>query len=65
VHYAQAAGSHDGDELRHRLLARLVQINDPRRERYLQLLAVINGWLAPESLAPVLDWSIQALSARL
>ena len=38
-------------------------VNDPRRERYLTLLAVINGWPAPESLAPVLDWSTRALSA--
>lgn len=31
-------------------------VNDPRRERYLVLLAVINGWAAPESLTPALDW---------
>ncbi|GAB3140976.1 MerR family transcriptional regulator [Amycolatopsis stemonae] len=31
-------------------------VNDPRRERYLRLLAVINGWAAPESLKPALDW---------
>ncbi|WP_410666768.1 MerR family transcriptional regulator [Amycolatopsis sp. cmx-4-68] len=31
-------------------------VNDPRRERYLELLAVINGWAAPESLTPALDW---------
>ena len=47
------------------LLARLEAVNDPRRERYLTLLTVINGWPAPESLTPVLDWSIQALSARV
>jgi hypothetical protein len=29
----------------------------------LQLLAVINGWPTPESLAPVFDWFIQALRA--
>jgi len=34
-------------------------VNDPRRERYLTLLAVINGWPGPESLAPVLDWSTE------
>jgi len=38
-------------------------VNDPRRERYLTLLAVINGWPAPDSLAPVLDWSTRALGA--
>jgi DNA-binding transcriptional MerR regulator len=31
-------------------------VNDPRRERYLRLLAVVNGWAAPESLRPALDW---------
>ncbi|RBJ05281.1 MerR family transcriptional regulator, partial [Micromonospora provocatoris] len=35
-----------------------------RRERYLELLAVVNGWPPAESLAPVLDWSIRALHAR-
>jgi hypothetical protein len=43
----------------------LESANDPRRERYLQLLAVINSWPAPESLAPVLDWFVQALRARI
>ncbi|RSM43391.1 MerR family transcriptional regulator [Amycolatopsis balhimycina DSM 5908] len=31
-------------------------VNDPRRERYLELLSVVNGWAAPESLTPALDW---------
>ncbi len=39
-------------------------MNDPRRERYLTLLAVINGSPAPESLTPVLDWSTRALAAN-
>jgi hypothetical protein len=50
--------------LLHGWLARLVIVNDPRRERYLQLLAVINGWPRQQSLAPALDWFIQALQAR-
>lgn len=37
-------------------------VNDPRRERYLELLAVINGWSAPESLTPALDWLAAAVS---
>ncbi|MGW3993048.1 MerR family transcriptional regulator [Amycolatopsis sp. NPDC004772] len=37
--------------------------NDPRRERYLQLLGVINGWAAPESLAPAFDWLAEAMAA--
>jgi len=52
-------------ESRQQLLSRLESINDPRRERYLQLLAVVNGWPAPESLQPVLDWSVGALEARM
>ncbi|WP_410630374.1 MerR family transcriptional regulator [Amycolatopsis sp. cmx-4-83] len=41
----------------------LETVNDPRRERYLELLAVINGWAAPESLTPALDW-LTAASSR-
>jgi DNA-binding transcriptional MerR regulator len=45
-------------------LAALVRtVNDPRRERYLRLLAVVNGWAAPESVAPELDWVAEALRA--
>ncbi|MFE2931990.1 MerR family transcriptional regulator [Streptomyces sp. NPDC059278] len=54
----------DDAESRWQLLARLERVNDPRRERYLSLLAVINGWPGPESLRPVLDWSVHALQAR-
>ncbi|GAA3437787.1 MerR family transcriptional regulator [Kutzneria kofuensis] len=43
------------------LLARLETANDPRRDRYLRLLAVINGWAAPEDVAPAVDWFIRAL----
>jgi hypothetical protein len=46
-------------------LAALVEdVNDPRRERYLRLLAVVNGWREPESRAPVLGWFAEALRAR-
>ncbi|MDX3191989.1 MerR family transcriptional regulator [Streptomyces sp. MN03-5084-2B] len=38
-------------------------VHDPRRERYLELLAVINGWAAPESLAPELDWLTAAVAS--
>ncbi|MFJ9842622.1 MerR family transcriptional regulator [Kitasatospora sp. NPDC101155] len=46
---------------RARLLERLRAMADPRRERYLTLLAVVNGWAAPESSAPALDWAVRAL----
>ncbi|KOU29072.1 MerR family transcriptional regulator [Streptomyces sp. WM6373] len=64
AYYAHLIGRPDDIELRRRLATRLESVNDPRRERYLQLLAVVNGWPAPESLAPVFDWSVQALRAR-
>ncbi|BFP55419.1 MerR family transcriptional regulator [Streptomyces sp. CMC78] len=64
AHYAQLLGRPDDVELRRLLATRLESVNDPRRELYLRLLAVVNGWPAPESLAPVLDRSLQALRVR-
>ncbi|GAA2755266.1 MerR family transcriptional regulator [Actinopolymorpha rutila] len=61
--YARAS-SPDGADVRDRLLRWLEAANDPRRDRYLQLLASINGWHAPDSLAPVFDWLDRALRAR-
>ncbi|MFD5946340.1 MerR family transcriptional regulator [Streptomyces collinus] len=63
--YAYVLGRPDDIELRRRLLTRLESVNDARRDRYSQLLAVINGWSAPESLAPALSWSVQALRIRV
>jgi DNA-binding transcriptional MerR regulator len=63
AHYARILGRPDDAGLRRQLLARLESVNDPRRERYLTLLSVINGWSAPDSLASVLDWSTRALGA--
>jgi DNA-binding transcriptional MerR regulator len=65
AHYAHIVGRLDDVDLRRRLLVRLESANDPRWARYLRLLAVINGWSAPESMAPALDWFIEALRARL
>ncbi|WP_330452522.1 MULTISPECIES: MerR family transcriptional regulator [unclassified Streptomyces] len=56
------AAEHSGAE---GLLPRLRRLNDPRRERYVQLLAVINGWPAPESPAPALDWAAEAVRVRM
>ncbi|ARX81121.1 MerR family transcriptional regulator [Streptomyces alboflavus] len=65
AHYALMVGDRIGAaDLRQRLLSRLETMNDPRRDRYLELLAVVNGWPPPDSLAPVLDWSVAALRAR-
>ncbi|GGW73824.1 MerR family transcriptional regulator [Streptomyces xantholiticus] len=65
AHYARLLGRPDDVELRRRLSTRLESVNDPRRERYFQLLAVVNGWPIPESLAPVFDWSVRALRVRI
>ena len=45
-----------------RLAAWLADAGDPRRERYVRLLAVINGWREPDSLAPTFDWLARALA---
>ncbi|GIH94024.1 MerR family transcriptional regulator [Planobispora siamensis] len=62
---ADIAGRPDDADFRRRLLARLETAGDPRRERYLRLLAVVNGWPAPESPAPASDWFARALRVRL
>ncbi|NUW37638.1 MerR family transcriptional regulator [Nonomuraea sp. SMC257] len=58
------AAEEDDGRLRRRLLGHLEAVNDPRRERYLRLLAVVNGWPPPESLTPPLDWTVRALRAH-
>lgn len=63
--YAHILGRPDDVELRRLLLLRLDSLSDPRRDRYFQLLAVINGWPAPENLAPALNWSVEAVRARV
>ena len=62
--YAQAFGRADDADLRRWLLTRLEVADDPRAERYWQLLAIINGWPVRESLIPVFTWFTQALRAR-
>lgn len=52
-----------GDVGRTRLARRVERLNDPRRERYVRLLARVNGWQEPPSLAPVFDWTARALAA--
>ncbi|MGX1502705.1 UNVERIFIED_CONTAM: DNA-binding transcriptional MerR regulator [Streptomyces graminofaciens] len=65
AHGANALNRADDVELRRHLLARLETLHNGRRDRYFELLAVINGWPAPERLGPVLAWSVQALRVRL
>ncbi|MBV1957689.1 MerR family transcriptional regulator [Streptomyces albidoflavus] len=46
------------------LTARLERYADPRRERYVRLLAMVNGWPPPSSTRPALTWAAEALRAR-
>ncbi|MFE9192383.1 MerR family transcriptional regulator [Micromonospora sp. NPDC007208] len=63
--YASLHGHPDDADLRRRLLDRLVPANDPRRDRYLDLLAVLNGWSTGDATVPAVDWFIRALRARM
>ncbi|WP_344628239.1 MerR family transcriptional regulator [Kitasatospora arboriphila] len=63
--YARGCGRPDDTGLRRRLLLRLESVNDPRRERHLRLLAVINGWPVQEGPAPALTWAAEAVRTRL
>ncbi|ETK37541.1 MerR family transcriptional regulator [Microbispora sp. ATCC PTA-5024] len=62
--YARALDRPDDPDLRRDLLAWAQTVNDPRRELYLRLLAVVNGWRPPQSLAPAFDWFIRAVQVR-
>ncbi|MFI1312732.1 MerR family transcriptional regulator [Streptomyces albidoflavus] len=56
-------GGPEADRARE-LTARLERYADPRRERYVRLLAVVNGWPPPSSTRPALTWATEALRAR-
>ncbi|MFI9640613.1 hypothetical protein ACIG87_11170 [Micromonospora sp. NPDC051925] len=59
--YGEVFGRADEAGYRSTLLTRLEVANDPRTERYFQLLATVNGWTPPPTLTPVLNWFITAL----
>ncbi|MEU5595277.1 MerR family transcriptional regulator [Streptomyces sp. NPDC020298] len=63
AHCARVFGRPDDAGLRRWLLRRLPAAQDTRRDRYFELLALINGWPAPESPAPAISWSVTALRA--
>ncbi|MFF4394058.1 MerR family transcriptional regulator [Streptomyces sp. NPDC001480] len=63
AHCARAFGRPDDAELRQWLLRRLSAARDTRRDRYCELLALVNGWPAPESPTPAIDWTVTALRA--
>ncbi|GAB2555258.1 hypothetical protein [Kribbella endophytica] len=54
--YLEAIGAVDVD--------RLELAADVRRERYFELLAVVNGWATPDSLAEALRWYLEAVTSR-
>jgi len=62
--YARTFHADDSAEYRGSLLRRLEVANDPRTERYWQLLGMINGWPAQPSMAPVFAWFMGALRAH-
>jgi DNA-binding transcriptional MerR regulator len=62
--YTRTFGAVDSAEYRASLLRRLEVADDPRTERYWQLLGTINGWPAQPSLAPVFAWFVGALRAH-
>ena len=62
--YSQTFATPDSAAYRQTLLRRLEVANDPRAERYWQLLGTINGWPAQPTLSPVLDWFTSALRAH-
>jgi DNA-binding transcriptional MerR regulator len=62
--YAEMFQTTDTPEYRNALHRRLEIANDPRTERYLNLLHVINGWPTQPSLAPIFDWFTCALRSH-
>ena len=65
AHWSRALSRPDDADLRRWLLDHLDTASDPRRDRYLHLLSQLNGWPAPEPLAPALAWTVTALRDEL
>jgi hypothetical protein len=62
--YAATFQTTDTPKYRNALLRRLEIANDPRTERYINLLHVINGWPTQPSLSPIFDWFTCALRSH-
>ncbi|MGE7434123.1 MULTISPECIES: helix-turn-helix domain-containing protein [Kitasatospora] len=62
--FAEVFGRSDGAEFRGWLLERFETGNDPRMERYWQLIALINGWPSVPTFGPVFEWLIGALRSN-
>lgn len=63
--YAATFVKLDDAALRHWILDRLEVANDPRTERYWQLVATINGWPPLPDLGPTFAWFAAALRVAL
>ncbi|MFE3753442.1 MerR family transcriptional regulator [Nocardia tengchongensis] len=63
--YAATFAKLDDAALRHWILDRLEVANDPRTERYWQLVATINGWPPLPDLGPTFGWFATALRVTL
>jgi len=61
--YASAVGRTDDEAYRRELLAALELADDPRPERYWQLMAIINGWPPFPPATPAFGWFTKALRA--
>jgi DNA-binding transcriptional MerR regulator len=62
--YATAVGRTDDEAYRRELLSALELADDPRPERYWQLMAIINGWPPFPAAAPAFSWLTAALRTR-
>jgi len=60
--YAAVQGRPDDAALRESLAAYLTAAIDPRRERYSELLSIINGWDPPDFPGRELDWFLAAMA---
>jgi DNA-binding transcriptional MerR regulator len=59
--YAETFATTDSTAYRAKLLARLRTANEPRTERYVHLIDIINDWPVAAPLGPIFDWLIAAL----
>ncbi len=63
--FASSSGRTDDAAYRRELVARFETANEPRAERYWQLMATINGWPPVPTTTHLWGWFVEALRARL
>ncbi|GAA1872158.1 MerR family transcriptional regulator [Asanoa iriomotensis] len=62
--YAETFGTEDTPAYRAKLVTRLRTADDPRVERYVRLIGIINDWPETPPLGPVFGWLIAALDPK-